>query len=112
MPLTIGLYADDMVYFSISDEVERCFEQIIASQFNISFMGVIHWFLGTHFTWQDLPAGELSVHLSQVTYAQNLVERHRQQDTNYNPRATPYHSCLPIDSIKGVTPEDMSTKSS
>ena len=107
MPLTIGLYVDDMVYYSISDDVEKRFEQILASQFNISFMGVVNWFLGTHFTWRDLPAGELSVHLSQVSYAQNLVERHRQQDTNYNPRATPYRSGLPIDSIKGATPDKM-----
>jgi hypothetical protein len=67
-------------------------------------MGIVNWFLGTHFTWRDLLAGELSVHLSLVTYAQNLVERHRQQDTNYNPCATLYRSGLPI-------PDDMSNTS-
>ncbi|KAL7425490.1 hypothetical protein ACHAXH_000033, partial [Discostella pseudostelligera] len=75
-PITIGLYVDDMVYYSLHDHVEKRFEQILASQFTISFMGVVNWFLGTHFTWRDLPHGDLSVHLSQAAFAQNLVERH------------------------------------
>jgi len=106
-PITIGLYVDDMVYYSLHDHVEKRFEQILASQFTVSFMGVVNWFLGTHFTWRDLPNGELSVHLSQAAFAQNLVERHRQQHINYNPGATPYRSGLPIDSIQGATVEEM-----
>jgi hypothetical protein len=102
-PLTVGLYVDDMVYFSVSDDVEQRFEQILASQFKISFMGVVNWFLGTHFTWCDRPNGDISVHLSQVAFAQNLVERYRQQNINLNPRATPYRSGLPIDSLAAYT---------
>ena len=98
-PITIGLYVDDMVYYSIDDDIEKRFKNILASKFNISFMGVVTWFLGTHFTWIDLPNGEISVHLSQIAFAQNLVERYRQQDININPRATPYRSGLPIDSL-------------
>lgn len=105
-PLTIGLYVDDMVYYSPTDAVEKRFEQILAAQFKVTFMGVVNWFLGTHFTWLDLPNGNISVHLSQVAYAQNLVERHRQQNINVNPRATPYRSGLPIDSIEGASPDD------
>jgi transposase InsO family protein len=105
-PLTIGLYVDDMVYYSVTDAVERRFEEILAAKFKISFMGVVNWFLGTHFTWLDLPDGEISVHMSQVAFAQNLVERHRQQHINVNPRATPYRSGLPIDSIPGAPIED------
>ncbi|KAL7445637.1 hypothetical protein ACHAXH_009550 [Discostella pseudostelligera] len=105
-PLSIRLYVDDVVYYSPIDLVEKRFEQILAAKFQISFMGVVNWFLGTHFTWLDLPDGNLSVHLSQVAYAQNLVERHRQQNINVNPCATPYRSGLPIDSIHGAPPED------
>jgi hypothetical protein len=106
-PLTVGLYVDDMVYYSTDDDIEQRFESILASQFKISFMGVVNWFLGTHFTWLDLPDGNVSVHLSQVAFAQNLVERHRQQHININPRSTPYRSGLPIDSIQGATPDEM-----
>ena len=105
-PLTIGLYVDDMVYYSVTDAVEKRFEEILAAKFKISFMGVVNWFLGTHFTWLDLPDGEISVHVSQVAFVQNLVERHCQQHINVNPRATPYFSGLPIDSIPGAPPED------
>lgn len=102
-PLTVGLYVDDMVYFSASDNIEQRFEQILGSQFKISFMGVVNWFLGTHFTWIDRPHGDISVHLSQVAFAQNLVERYRQQNINLNPKATPYRSGLPIDSLPAYT---------
>ena len=72
-PITVGLYVHDMVYFSVSD-IGQQFEQILSSKFNISFMGIINWFLGTHFTWSDHPDGNISVHLSQVAFAQNLVK--------------------------------------
>ena len=102
-PISVGLYVDDMVYFSTSDDTEQRFEDILASQFAISFMGVVNWFLGTHFTWIDLDDGNISVHLSQVAFAQNVVERHCQQHININPRATPYRSGLPIDSLPAYT---------
>ncbi len=44
-PITIGLYVDDMVYFSEDDNIEQQFESILASKFKISFMGVVNWFL-------------------------------------------------------------------
>lgn len=110
-PITVGLYVDDMVYYSTSDASEKRFEEILSSQFTISFMGIVNWFLGTHFTWLTLPDGNLSVHLSQVAFAQNLVERYRQNNINPNPRATPYRSGLPIDSIQGTTPDKMTDPS-
>jgi hypothetical protein len=110
-PITVGLYVDDMVYYSTSDASEKRFEEILSSQFTISFMGIVNWFLGTHFTWLTLPDGNLSVHLSQVAFAQNLVERYRQNNINPNPRATLYRSGLPIDSIQGTTPDKMTDPS-
>ncbi len=90
-PITVGLYVDDMVYYSTDDAVEDRFQRILSSQFKISFMGVVNWFLGTHFTWYDHGTGDVSVHLSQVGYAQNLVLRYCQQHINFNQRSTLPH---------------------
>jgi len=101
-PITVGLYVDDMVYFSDDDSIECRFEQVLASKFKISFMGVVNcwFFLCTHFTWLDCPNSDISVHLSQVAFAQNLVEQYHQQDINFNPKGTPYRSGLLIDSLE------------
>jgi hypothetical protein len=50
-PLTIGLYVDDFVYFSVDPEVERRFEQLLSSLITVNFMGTVDWFLGTRFQW-------------------------------------------------------------
>ena len=98
-PITIGIYVDDFVYFSLSDAVEERFEKLLSKDLKVTFMGVATWFLGTHLTWLSQADGHISVHLSQEAFAQNLVERHRQHTINHNPQATPYRSGLPIDSI-------------
>ena len=98
-PLHVGIYVDDFVYFSEDDAIESRFEQILKSQFNIDFMGTVNWFLGTHFQWSEHHDGHLSVLLSQKAFAQNLVERHRLNNINYNPRVSPYRSGYPIDSF-------------
>ena len=98
-PLYIGLYVDDFVYFSEDDEVEKRFERLLAKKIKVDFMGTVNWFLGTHFEWADHADGGLSAHLSQSAYAQNIVERLKLDQTNFNPKATPYRSGCPIDSI-------------
>ena len=75
------------------------FEEILKSQFAIDFMGTVNWFLGTHFQWSEHHDGHLSVLLSQKAFAQNLVERHRLSNINFNPRVSPYRSGCPIDSF-------------
>eukprot|EP00984_Skeletonema_dohrnii_P019485 scaffold9319_cov84-Skeletonema_dohrnii-CCMP3373.AAC.1 len=98
-PLHLGIYMDDFVYFSESDEVERRFERLLASKIKVDFMGTVNWFIGSHFEWADHADGALSVHISQSAYAQHLVERYKLDSSNYNPHATPYRSGCPIDSI-------------
>jgi len=106
-PITVGIYVDDIIYFALCDSVEQRFEHILRSQVKVTFMGPTSWFLGTQFTWVDHPDGHLSVHLTQVAYAQNLVERYQQHNTTFNSQATPYRSGLPIDSIAPTSdPED------
>ena len=109
-PIMVGLYVDDFIYFGLSDDVERRFQTLLSAEIAVTFMGVVNWFLGTHFTWAQR-GSKISVHLCQGAFAQNLVERYRQQDVNFNPRATPYWSGLPIDSIPSATEEEMLTPS-
>ena len=98
-PVSGRVYVDYFVYFSEDPEVESLFEQILKSQFNIDFMGTVNWFLGTQFDWAEHHDGALSVHLSQAAFAQNIVERHRLHNINFNPRVSPYRSGHPIDSF-------------
>ena len=42
----MGLYVDDFVYFSTSDEVEAKFERFLAAEVPVDFMGTVEWFLG------------------------------------------------------------------
>lgn len=98
-PIQVGIYVDDFVYYSEDDAVESRFESILKSQYKIDFMGIVNWFLGTHFEWADHIDGALSVHLSQRAFAQNLVERHRLGSSNLNPSCSPYRSGVPIDSV-------------
>ena len=51
-PLTLGLYVDDFIYFSCDDEVEARFQRILSRLIKVEFMGVVEWFLGTHFSWR------------------------------------------------------------
>ena len=40
VPLTVGLYVDDFVYFSVSDEVEAKFERLLSKLVPVDFMGI------------------------------------------------------------------------
>ncbi|KAL7547756.1 hypothetical protein ACHAWF_011034 [Thalassiosira exigua] len=96
--VTMGLYVDDFVYFSSSDETEKKFERLLAQHIMVDFMGTVEWFLGIHFQWNATPSS-VSVHLNQAGFAANTVESFNLQDRNVTPDATPYRSGLPIDGI-------------
>jgi hypothetical protein len=59
-------------------------------------MGIVEWFLGTHFQWSVTPS-VVKVHLSQTGFASHLVEENNIHHCNITPNATPYWSGLPID---------------
>ena len=105
VPLTLGLYVDDFVFFSTSDSVEAKFQRILAKLIKVEFMGTVEWFLGIHFNWRITPS-EVSVHLNQAAFAANLVERFNLHTTAPSPMATPYRSGLPIDAIPDSTVDD------
>ena len=107
VPITVGCYVDDIVYFSTSDAVEKQFEQLLSDKVPVDFMGTVEWFCGTHFNWK-VSDTEVSVHLNQSGFARNLVESFNFQDRNLTPSATPYRSGCPIDSIASHDIQDTS----
>jgi hypothetical protein len=46
VPLSLGLYVDDFVYFSEDPDVEALFKCLLREQVKVDFMGFIEWFLG------------------------------------------------------------------
>ena len=95
--LYLGLYIDDICYFSCSDECEKLFESKISEHIEIDFMGPISHFLGLKFHWIHHDDGNIDVKLSQTAFAEQLIFSSKLQDAL--PVDSPYRSGLPIDSI-------------
>jgi hypothetical protein len=73
-PIYVGIYVDDVIYFSASDTVERKFEELLSSIGEVDFMGQVSLFLGIDFSWVHHSDGNLSVHLTQQSFAETLVD--------------------------------------
>ena len=100
-PLYLGIYVDDFVYFSESDDVEKEFQKQLQSKTNVDFMGTVTHFLGHKFQWQQCTINDTShlrVHLSQTAFTDHLVELARLSDSS-KPVITPYRSGYPVDAI-------------
>ena len=95
--LYLGLYVDDLCYFSTSDSCERIFEEKLCSLTNVDFMGPVTHFLGIKFRWQEHDNGHLEVHLSQQAFTEQLISNHKLDHAN--PTKTPYRSGHPVDSV-------------
>ena len=105
-PLYLGLYVDDFVFFSESDEVELQFQKLLESKTNVDFMGPVTHFLGHKFQWQQYQIdnkNHLRLHLSQTAYADHLVDLANLSQSS-KPVLTPYRSGNPVDSIISKTP--------
>ena len=63
-PLYLGLYVDDIVYFSSDPEVEQAFEEKFGNLTTVDFMGEVTFFLGIKFDWQRNGA-HVACHMSQ-----------------------------------------------
>lgn len=48
-PIYIGLYVDDINYYSTSDKVGEWFEENLKSHVKVDFMGDALWFLGQRY---------------------------------------------------------------
>jgi hypothetical protein len=102
VPLSMGLYVDNFLYFSADPAVEELFEWLSWERVKVGFMGLIEWFLGIHFSWRS----RVDVHLNQTGYAANLVKQFCHNSWDPTPTATPYCSGVPIDSIASSSNAD------
>ena len=100
-PIYLGLYVDDFVYFSESDEVEKLFEEKLAKLTQVDFMGQVSHFLGIRFQWRQSNS-EIQVHLSQQAFTENLINQAGLDNPAVTTNLTPYRSGYPIDSIKPI----------
>jgi len=105
-PIYIGIYVDDIIYFSTCDNVEKKFEESLGNLVSVDLMGQVSHFLGIEFAWQHHPDGNISVSLTQQSFSENLIESFGFDNLKASSFATPYRSGLPIDSIPT---EDMPT---
>jgi hypothetical protein len=64
-PICIGIYVDDIIYFSSCDAVERKFEEQLSQSVSVDFMGQVSHFLGIEFAWQFHEDAHLIVNLTQ-----------------------------------------------
>ncbi|MFN9979303.1 MAG: hypothetical protein ACK53Y_05295, partial [bacterium] len=60
-PIFVGIYVDDIIYFSASDSVEKVFEEKLSSIGTVDFMGQVTLFLGTEFSWIHHADGHVTV---------------------------------------------------
>jgi hypothetical protein len=50
-PIYVGIYIDDIIYFSPSAQVEKKFEDLLSTIGEVDFMGQVSYFLGIEFIW-------------------------------------------------------------
>jgi hypothetical protein len=98
-PIYVGIYVDDIIYFSSSDRVERFFEQSLSTIGDIDFMGQVSHFLGIEFSWTHHKNGHVSVCLTQQSFTEQLIESVGLQNVSSSTFTTPYRSGLVIDTI-------------
>ena len=98
-PLYLGLYVDDFVYFSSSDEVEKKFEQLFSAKIEMDLNGPVTHFLGIKFTTTHHADGHVTTKLSQEAFVDTLRTQAGLDDESVSEPTTPYHSGCPIDTI-------------
>jgi hypothetical protein len=98
VPLSLGLYGDDFVYFSEDPNVEVLFKHLLQERGKVDFMGLVEWFLGIHFLWH-FTSSRVDVHLNQTGFAANLVKLFCWDSWDPTPTATSYWLGVPINSI-------------
>jgi hypothetical protein len=99
-PIYVGIYVDDIIYFSASDKVECQFESLLSTIGTVEFMGKVSHFLGIEFNWKHHVDGNISVSLTQQSFAETLIESQNFTFIGASTFSTPYKSGLPIDAIK------------
>jgi hypothetical protein len=74
-PIHVAIYADDIIFFSASDEVEQYFQSAFSAKLKVEFLGDAEWYIGIKFDWKKDDAGNVSCQLSQEGYAAPLWKK-------------------------------------
>jgi hypothetical protein len=98
-PIYVGVYVDDIIYFSASDITERKFESLLSTIGSVDFMGQVSLFLGIEFSWIHHSDDNLTVHLTQQSFAETLIESVGFTTVGQSFFLSPYRSGCPIDSV-------------
>jgi hypothetical protein len=98
-PICIGIYVDDIIYFSTSDVVEKDFEHKLSSLGSVDFMGQVSHFLGIEFAWKHHLDGHLSVSLTQQSFIDTLLESLDITIDGQSFYTSPYRANCHIDSV-------------
>jgi len=98
-PIYVGIYVNDIIYFSLHDEVERNFVQLLSTIGEEDFMGQVTHFLRIEFTWLKSSDGYLSVTLTQQSFTEFLLDSLNIPYVGISHFSTPYRSGNTIDSI-------------
>jgi len=99
-PIYVGIYVDNIIYFSASDDVEKQFESKLSTIGSVDFMGQVSLFLGTKFTWVHHEDGHLTVTLTQQSFIETLMDSLGISTSQLSTFTTPYKSCQSIDSVQ------------
>jgi hypothetical protein len=98
-PIYVGVYVDDIIYFSTSEKVENRFQTLFSTIGQVNFMGQVSLFPGIEFHWTHHEDAHLTVHLTQQSFAETLVESLHFDHLPNSSFLTPYRSGLPADSV-------------
>ena len=98
-PLYLGLYVDDFLYFSESSKVEQVFEERFGAEIDTDFNGQIGYFLGINFDCTRHDDNDVTIHLSQEAFIDNLCEMAGLSSEAVNTVKTLYKSGYPVDII-------------
>lgn len=98
-PIFVGIYVDDIIYFSTVDTVEKAFEKQVSTLGTVDFMGQVSHFLGIEFSWNHHEDGNLSVSLTQQSFPENLIDSVHYSTASVSSFVTLYRLGMPIDSI-------------
>jgi hypothetical protein len=108
-PLYLGLYVDDFVYFSRSPKVEDKFTKDFGDKIDTDFNGQIGYFLGINFECSKDKNGDVTIHMGQEAFVDNLCQMANLDNSNVSTVPTPYRSGYPTDSMPYI-PSDTSTQ--
>ena len=70
----IGLYVDDIIYYSRSNKVEQWFKNNLKLHIKVDFMGDASWFLGQRFDLHTDESRNISCHVLHQAMIKSLLD--------------------------------------